>query len=132
MRARECRGDDSRAIPPPSGGHVMRIEGKVNLHYGMVPCFACDEPFELDAMSWFAYANDGKRLGVLCAACMTLDADGIRAKFSHRAERLRQHAARFEGLAAGSIQWPSAEDYARVSELNMRLQAGGHEEIILS
>ena len=110
----------------------MRIEAKVNLYYGVVPCFTCDETFELEAMSWFAYADDGKRLGVLCAACMALDAEGIRAKFSHRAERLRQHAARFEELAAGSIQWPSAEDYARVSELKTRLQAGRHEEIILS
>jgi hypothetical protein len=110
----------------------MRIEGKVHLHHGIVPCFTCDEPFELEAMSWFAYADDGKRLGVLCAECMTLDADGIRARLSHRAERLRQHAARFEELATGSIQLPSAEDYARVSELKMRLHVGGHEEIILS
>jgi hypothetical protein len=110
----------------------MRIEARVNLHYGMVPCFACDEPFELDAMSWFAYADDGKRLGVLCAACMNLDADGIRGRFSERAERLRQHAARFEELARGSIQWPSAEDSARVAERSMRLHGGGHEEIILS
>jgi hypothetical protein len=110
----------------------MRIEAKVNLYYGVVPCFACDEPFELDAMSWFAYAGDGKRLGVLCAECMKLDADGLRARFSERAERLRNHAARFEELASGSIQWPSAEDYARVSELSMRLHVGGHEEIILS
>jgi hypothetical protein len=110
----------------------MRIEAKVNLYYGVVPCFACDEPFELDAMSWFVYADDGKRLGVLCAACMTLGAEGLRAKFSHRAERLRQHAARFEALARGSIQWPSAEDSARVAEFSMRLHEGGHEEIILS
>jgi hypothetical protein len=52
----------------------MRLKAKVNLHYGVVPCFTCDEPFELDVMSWFAYADDGKRLGVLCAGCMTLDA----------------------------------------------------------
>ena len=110
----------------------MRIEAKVNYYYGVVSCFTCDETFELEAMSCFAYADDGKRLGVLCPACMTLDAEGIRARLSHRAERLYTHAARFEELASGRIQLPSAEEYARVSELTRRLNMGGPEEIILS
>jgi hypothetical protein len=122
----------AKTIQQPYGRHVMRIKVTLNRYYGVVPCFTCDEPFELEEMSCFAYTDDGRRLGVICAECMKLDVDGIRARLSQRAELLHKHAIRFEELATGSIHLPSAEEYARVSELKMRLNVEGHEEIILS
>ena len=103
----------------------MQVKLDKGFGYFNRSCALCGGDFETRVPQAVAYNDDGRRVGLVCLACVEAGTDGVRDRMRAAAATLHAYAADLQQTAADdAIAMPSAADWRRrMAEEEARLVA---------